>query len=122
VVEVASHRRHPASGEHAGAVASLDDSLLVGSGATARGPGVSRLAGLSAVNGIAPFGARLIGCDLASYVGDDRAVSGEVAWSVHEMCEGPEVHMYVDHSPASAVGVTFEKIKQHVGAELIHRA
>ena len=60
-------------------MAGFDVAALAGGGPAAGDAVVDDLAGVGMGQGPTPFGVRLVFCDLAGDVGDDRPVSGQLA-------------------------------------------
>jgi len=123
MVEVTAGGGRPAAGEHTCRVAGFDFAALRVGGSPPGGAVVNRLTGVGVGDGDPPLGVALFG-DLAGDVGDDGAVSAQLAGGFREPAQGCEVDSDVDDTPTGGLGVpgAFEDVQEYVGAELIHGA
>jgi len=96
VVEVAVGGWHPTAREDAILVAAFDVPPLSTGGSPASDAVMDDLAGLRMGDGPSPLGVLLLLGDLAGNVGDDRSISGQLAWIVDEPGQGLQVDMDVD--------------------------
>ena len=76
VVEVAVDGRHPTAGKDTGPLAGFDVAALGGGGSAAGNPVVDHESGVGVGQSPPPFRSRLVFCDLAGDVGDDRPIPG----------------------------------------------
>jgi hypothetical protein len=121
VIEIAFSSGHAATGVDAGAVASVDITLLLCGRPVVSGADEDEISGVRVGDGESYLGGSMGLCHLASDVGDDRFVSAELSGVVGELGEGAEIDVDVDGTAAAASrrAVAFEQIEQHIGAELV---